>query len=357
MVAPGTPSVIGPASVREDSRAIDNLGSQNPGLRVSHLRERVLDLGTRAVLISNLAGTSQATDPVGELLAGGFVRRRVFRNYRLHASRARSRDGRPVPLLRGASGPGPVESLVFQLSACNFRCWYCYVDFHLLRGSAATGSFMTPDELLRTYLAEARGREALDLSGGEPEMVPEWAYSVLQAVEAHGLRDKIPVWMDTNLSTELMWEVLADGEIEYMARFELHSRAGCLKGVDPESFAFNTRSGPNGFERQFEVVSRLIRDGFDIYLYATLTSPPGHNASAAIPRFMDRLQRIHEDLPLRTIPLSIKTFPAVAKRAPRFDRQAVLREQSATIEAWDRELIRRFSADQLQMPYEAVVIR
>jgi hypothetical protein len=72
----------------------------------------------------------------------------------------------------------------------------------------------------------------------------------------------------------------------------------------------------------------------------------------AMPRFVDRLQAIHENLPLRTVPLKIAVFGVVDRRLATFgsDRARQCREAEAhqfrAVEAWNAELERRFSAEQ-----------
>jgi len=82
----------------------------------------------------------------------------------------------------------------------------------------------------------------------------------------------------------------------------------CFKGFDDESFSFNIQATLDLFARQFDLFSRLLAKGLDLYAYTTFTSPTADGVPTAMRTFVDRLQRISEALPLRTVPLEI-SFP------------------------------------------------
>jgi hypothetical protein len=77
--------------------------------------------------------------------------------------------------------------------------------------------------------------------------------------------------------------------------------------------------------------------------YATFTATGTACIAEDMRQFVDRLQRLDENLPLRTVPLEIRVFtPVAARRAPGADEALV--NQRAAIEAWQDELGRRFSS-------------
>jgi len=57
-----------------------------------------------------------------------------------------------------------------------------------------------------------------------------------------------------------------------MLDYKLYSRVSCFKGIDERSFALNTKAKPDLFLRQFDLCERLIKTGFDLYGYITLTA-------------------------------------------------------------------------------------
>lgn len=321
----------------------------------SKLRKSLVDVGERKVLLARISGSLQARDRYTLTNSGGMGRVREFSNFSMHLSKARSFDGRPVPLLRGHPTDSTVRSQVFQLAGCNWRCWYCYVDDVLLEGKASSGSYLSAAEMVEAYLLLPNRPLAIDLSGGQPDLIPEWTLWVLEEIDRRGLRGSVLVWQDDNLSSEMLWDVLTGEQIDYMARFEGHSRVGCLKGFDDLSFSYNTLAPPHMYERQFSLLARLLRHGFNVYAYATFTAPPGHCTRARMSQFVDKLQEIHPLLPLRTIPLQIRAFSATAARTTA-DHEASLTEQLRAGEFWDQILAERFSMRQLQCPYEEVAV-
>jgi hypothetical protein len=75
----------------------------------------------------------------------------------------------------------------------------------------------------------------------------------------------------------------------------------------------------------------------------TLTSPSRDNVRDEVRDFVDRLQAVAENLPLRMVPLEIRVFTPVKGRMDDLKKQAVENQRFA-IEAWNRELEERFSS-------------
>src|SRR5215831_5390389 len=96
------------------------------------LRAKAIDVPGKKVLITRLSGSKQEPDIQEPVNCDGFGRIRHFRR--------RTSDGwpdNPLPIDPAANrlGIAPEDMLkaqVFQNSACNWRCWYCYVPFELL---------------------------------------------------------------------------------------------------------------------------------------------------------------------------------------------------------------------------------
>lgn len=123
---------------------------------------------------------------------------------------------------------------------------------------------------------------------------------------------------------------------------------GCFKGFDSESFSFNTTADPKLFEQQFVLMNRLVRAGFDVYGYATFTSPTDKNIDQKMSDFVDQLQeRVHPNFPLRTVPLRISVFTPTAARV-RSEQEGSLQIQGLAVAAWISELERRYSQATLE---------
>jgi uncharacterized Fe-S cluster-containing radical SAM superfamily protein len=304
-------------------------------------RATTIDLQNRRLLITNFKGSEQEKDLTEPANCGGFGRIRHF--YRKTSA---GWPSNPLPIDPAIAAlklsPGDeIRAQVFQNAACNWRCWYCFVPFDLLSADLAHSAWVSPAELLQMFLEEAHRPQVLDLSGGQPELVPEWTLWMIEEIEKHGLSGQIYVWSDDNLSCDYFWRYLSPDQQRKVASYQYYGRVACFKGFDEESFAFNTRAEKSWFNRQFELMARLVKSGMDVYAYVTLTSDGSTDIPTAVPRFVDRLQEIDVNLPLRTVPLEIQRFTPMLLRLDDAHK-GTLDYQWQAVEAWKRELERRF---------------
>ncbi len=321
----------------------------------ARLREKLLQREGCRVLLARIAGSKEATDSYAEVNCNGFGRVRTFERYLMHLRTIAHPSASAKPLLRGHPQVNQLRTQVFQLAGCNWRCWYCFVDDELLSGSGAQAEYLSAAEMVDLYLSQEAPPRVIDLSGGQPDLVPEWCLWTMRALEERGLRGSNYVWIDDNLSTRYMWEHLSPEEIRYMAAFPGHSRVGCFKGFDEDSFSSNTQAHPAGYREQFTIFRDLVAAGFDMYAYATFTVSDDRDLPERMGRFLDQLQSVSRTLPLRTIPLKIVPFAALRGRRPVALRTR-LDSQHAAFACWEAELSRRFSADEIALPYEAVAL-
>jgi hypothetical protein len=162
---------------------------------------------------------------------------------------------------------------------------------------------------------------------------------------------KVFLWSDDNLSIDYFWSILSEADRELVATFNGYGRVGCFKGFDEASFAFNTKAAPELFDRQFDLMRRYLGTGIDLYAYTTFTTLVAEGIEDAMKRFVDRLQQIHPNLPLRTVPLKVGAFGVVKKRLNLNDeRYAAVEHQKRAIEAWKTELDARFSSEERSTP-------
>jgi uncharacterized Fe-S cluster-containing radical SAM superfamily protein len=237
-----------------------------------------------------------------------------------------------------------VQVQVFQNAICSWRCWYCFVDFELLSANPIHSDFKSADELIDLYLGEAYLPRIIDLSGGQPDLVPEWGLWFADALHRRGLDREVYLWTDDNLSNGYLWRYLDRKEIQRLASYPNYGRVGCFKGFDEHSFSFNTSAAPDLFKRQFLLMRRLVEAGFDVYGYATFTSDDDKKLPTLMADFVDRLQsEVHPLFPLRTVPLRIHEFtPTKSRMTPRHSR--ALSIQSDAVQAWSEELEKGFPA-------------
>jgi uncharacterized Fe-S cluster-containing radical SAM superfamily protein len=305
-------------------------------------RAEALDLNNRSLLITNFHGSVQEADLTEPANCRGFGR---IRHFKSGGGREWPENPLPiVPACRSLSVPiaDGFRAQVFQNAVCNWRCWYCYVDFKLLAANRKHSDWLSAKDLIDLYLSEAAPPAMIDLSGGQPDLVPEWVPWMMGELRLRGIQDKIYLWSDDNLSNDFFWRYLTSEQIRLVADYPMYGRVCCFKGFDAESFAFNTAAEPSLFDLQFELIGRLIGLGIDLYAYVTLTTPTVANVRGRVRTFVDRLQQVDESLPLRTVPLRVQVFTPVQSRLDR-EKESAIENQQYAVEVWLEELVARFS--------------
>jgi uncharacterized Fe-S cluster-containing radical SAM superfamily protein len=320
------------------------------------MRARIIRLATREILIARVAGSDQEPDLTVPPNAGGLGRVRHFRR-----QTASGWPDNPLPIDPAAKSLGAlpgdiVRAQVFQNAACAWRCWYCYVPFELLGGNERSAVWTTAEALVELFSQESDRAHVLDLSGGSPDLSPEWILWMMDALEGKGLSESVYLWSDDNLSTDFVFSKLDPRQRTRLADYRHYGRVCCFKGFDEASFVFNTGARPDGFAQQFELFARYLSLGIDLYGYVTLTGPSFDTLESGIPAFIDRLQEISTRLPLRIVPLQIGPFGPMLTRSNAADRGLALSVQEAAIAIWRRTLAERFSASDLRLSITEVAV-
>jgi uncharacterized Fe-S cluster-containing radical SAM superfamily protein len=310
------------------------------------LRRRGIDLDNRRILVTRFQHSDQAKDFTVPPNCAGFGRIHHF-----HRTQPAPWPENPLPIDPAALALDlPPSNIlctqVFQNAICSWRCWYCFVDFELLSANTKFSEFKSADELVDLYLTETDRPGVIDLSGGQPDLVPEWGLWFARALSRRNMLSSVYLWSDDNLSNDYLWRYLQPDEIQELAGLRNYGRVGCFKGFDAESFSFNTKADPKLFAEQFALMTRLVQAGFDVYGYVTLTTVVETGIEAKMAEFVDRLQQVHPNFPLRTVPLRISVFtPTQARLGP--DQEKALDLQERAVVAWNYELRRRFSQGEL----------
>ena len=305
------------------------------------LRNLVYDRSNRKFLLSHIRSSNQSLDLSVPSNCGGYGRIHHFQ---------RQVDpywnNNPLPMdpachALGIEETDIIEAQVFQLAACNVHCWYCFVPDLLKCADTALSNWFSAEEMITEYLKDAPDVRILDLSGGNPELAPEWILESMHSLERIGKTNEVYLWSDDTLTTDYLFE-MDKTEIEYMASYAMYGKVCCFKGFDYESFSFNSGISPELFDKQFERFNRYYELGFDLYGYVTLTCSNTDNIDKKVDLFADRLQRIYYYLPLRVIPLKIVTFATMETRMnPEYKK--AMDNQIVVLESWNRMLNARFS--------------
>lgn len=315
-----------------------------------YLRDNLVDIGTRSIKLTRFTVSEQRKDLSEPPNCQGLGRLRHFNRTADLSQQGKYWPPNPLPIdpARCALGLEPSDSLVaqvFQSSGCNWNCWYCYVPVE--DRTSTGGDLISVTTMVDLFLNEPNRPLMIDLTGGQPDLTPEWTVWFMEELVNRHI-DDVFLWSDDNLSTDFFWKYLDSSQIALLSSYPLYGRACCLKGFDPDSFSFNTSAPSALFDNQYEVLKRLYRHTeIDIYLYVTLTCQNTDNVENKLSRFMDRLQTISETLPLRTVPLRIQKFTPT-QLGP--EREKAIDNQFVVVGAWQDELLKRFTPEQLSIP-------
>jgi uncharacterized Fe-S cluster-containing radical SAM superfamily protein len=312
----------------------------------ANLREKAIKVGEKSVLITRLAGSEQEKDLSEPPNCDGHGR---IRHFRRETSAGWPQNPLPIdPAVHrlGLGASNLLRALVFQNAACNWRCWYCYVPFSLLAANPNKSTWLTAREMVDMHQKIENAPQVIDLSGGQPDLTPEWIVWMMRELQSRGLFEKVYLWSDDNLSNDYLTRYVSKEDLEFMRGYRNYGKVCCFKGFDEQSFAFNTCASPDLFNRQFEIFKSHLQLGLDVYGYATFTSPQNGNVKASMISFVDKLQRIHHNLPLRTIPLEIRSFTPMQAR----NDENAINIQNQAIAAWNQEIEQRFSQDERKLP-------
>jgi uncharacterized Fe-S cluster-containing radical SAM superfamily protein len=304
------------------------------------MRQRCVDLDNRAVLLSRIAGSEQEADLTLPPNLGGIGRIRHFRSEGAPAWPANPYPGLPAANALGGTFESTTRAQLVQIAGCGMRCWYCFVPYRLLAGSEAQSRWVTARQLVDLYASMPDRPRVLVLSGGSPDIAPEWVSWVLTAIDESGLEASSFVWSDDNLSSSLMLEDAFRPHLEVLRAHSNYGRVACLKGFDAASFTFNTQSEPDGFGRQLDILDGYLGLGINLYGYITLTSAHLDGAKSAIAQLMDRIQARHESFLRRLLPLRVEKYgPMRSRLTP--ERTRALAFQDDALAIWLEELAKR----------------
>jgi uncharacterized Fe-S cluster-containing radical SAM superfamily protein len=312
-------------------------------------RVKTLDVDGRRILMSRLQGSAQEADLTNPVNCRGLGRIRHFRRVTSAGWPANSLPIDPAARALSLGDDLPViEAQVFQNSACNWRCWYCFVPFNLLSADERYSEWISMNHLMSDYSKLDRRPPVVDLSGGQPELTPELVLWSMRSLKELGLDRETFLWSDDNLSTDYFWSKLTQQERDEIVAYKAYARVGCFKGFDRDSFCFNTMATADRYELQFDLMRRSIAEGLEMYAYTTFTSPNRTNLKAHMERFVDDLQAISPNLPLRTIPLEVQVFSPTQNRI-RPEHLIALQVQQEAIMEWNNQLNRRFSPAEMEV--------
>ena len=287
----------------------------------------------------------------------GYGRIRVFQ-------RSKESDwvNNPLPFnpYANSMGKGVMDELpvqVFQVAKCNLNCWWCFIpdEFKTIKNNH--NKWFSVEELLELYLRDGKQYASIiDLSGGNPELVPEFVLQFMLGIEKLNLKNDIYLWSDDVLTTDYLFTKLTPDQIDYMAQYRQYGKVACFKGIDDESYCFNTNSQYSLLDEQIKNAKAYIDKGFDIYFYVVLTLEDLHCVNRRISDFINKLQKISYYLPLRVVPIKIKRFATNEHRLSLI-RENAIDTQQEVLAAWQEEISKRYNSHEISKDISLISLR
>ena len=151
------------------------------------LRQRGINIQEHEILITRFDGSKQAEDMTLSPNCRGYGRIHHFRRFQ-----GEDWPSNPLPMDPASHSlnlphSDEIQAQVFQNAICSWRCWYCFVDFSLLSANPTHSEYKTVQQLLDLYLKEPNRPKIVDLSGGQPDLVPEWGLWFADAIHEMNL--------------------------------------------------------------------------------------------------------------------------------------------------------------------------
>lgn len=304
---------------------------------------RNLIFNGREFLITEV-GTSEENKKKLGVNCNGFGRVRQFKRFK-------DADwiSNPLPFdpYSTTMGRGHVDELavqVFQIAKCNLNCWWCFLPDEYKKCNAQHTKWFSVGNLIDLYIRDTnKAVPVIDISGGNPELVPEFTLSFMQELEKHNLSEKVYLWSDDVLTTDYLFTKLSESQIQYMSDYKGFGKVACFKGIDDESYCFNTCSAKSELNSQFLMAKKYVNAGFDIYFYIALTVPNLQDINRKISFFFDNLQNISYYLPLRVVPIKIKNYPTNKHRISQI-RNISISNQFIALSIWMEEISKRYNS-------------
>ena len=148
----------------------------------AYYRERIIRPQTREVFLSKIpkAEVEGSTHAYINCEGYGMVRRSTTQR-----SDWPDIDILPnlVPSKLGITREEAETTQIFRLGACNFRCWYCFVDFRYLKSNPEYGDFMSVEKMVDLYQAQENAPKIIYLTGGQPDLAPEWTFWMMEELD------------------------------------------------------------------------------------------------------------------------------------------------------------------------------
>lgn len=298
------------------------------------MRDNVYRESDGSALFANLLGTKEAEDSYHQINHGGFGRVRNFKNFLFHVETDIRERRKFFRLNAAGEWCSQFQSQVFQIGICTLKCWYCFVDRENLDGTNPYSAYLKPKDILQMFLESWPNIRNLDISGGSPDLCPEFVLELLCEIERAGLKEKITIWVESNLDVNYYCK-LPRKKIEYMAAFPNFHLLCSLKGWDSPSVAFNTRNTAS-FDQQLDGLRFFYQHNFSLSVYLVFVGKTIAN-NKEVTELFNQLKRISRKLPEQCIPIYIKKFHAQGNVGNSLSK--TYDDQKRAARWWDQQIL------------------
>jgi len=253
--------------------------------------------------------------------------------------------------LKGKSG-NPKDynrSFVIQVAGCNYSCNYCYVPPETNACNLNFAKYFSVKEMVDYFLNARREFDepinVIRITGGEATIIPEIIIDIYSEMEKI---EETYLWIDTNLSTTKYLEK-AESDLKDIMQKKNVGVVGCFKGVSKEDFSLLTGVEPKFYDSQFEIAKLFLKWKTDFYVYLPALIY-GNNIEQKIKDFIERLQELNKNLPLRVEMLVIKKYPAAIRNMEinaKSGRAMPTNDQRIVFDLWYNKLLPKFYSKEM----------
>lgn len=245
---------------------------------------------------------------------------------------------------------------IVQIGVCNFRCFYCYVDYDFLTGKNVMNvraqdivdQFL---DLRQKALAEGSNLNVLRISGGEPMLVPDLTIEVLRIIKKMGLDDQIGIKTETNLSplaTDEEGTCVAEkwADLKELSSFKNFIMHPTFHGIDKESLGRVSGAKWDSYDIMISGLQKLIDLKIEFF--------PSFGSNVYdmedVVNFFDLCKSVHPNLPGR---IAVREFnvnydaPLVREHGA---REIKLVDPIPVMEKWDSLLRKEYGVGYGETP-------
>ena len=311
----------------------------------------MIDKENKKILLSNFNKSIQKKDFQKKPNCNGFGRIHHFNRY----SENWCQNPLPMdPATTTLNRPkvDMLEAQVFQCSGCNIDCWYCFVPNSHRTPKNKQAYFLTSDELIDFFLSQENPPYVIDLSGGQPDLIPEWIPWMMEGLIKRNVENNFFLWSDDNLTTNYLFKFLSPEEMDLIQHYKNYAKVSCFKGISPPAYKYNSDLPYDAFELSFEIAKDLISLGIEIYFYVVFVVESLTQIEKDMDIFFNKLRSLHELVPLRTVPLKINVYGTTIENNK--IREKAIENQYKVLSIWQEKLDKNYSSELLSLGIEEI---